>query len=237
MKSAIILAAGVGSRLRPLTDNIPKCCVPVNGTPLIRRVVQQLNSIIPNMPIYVATGYLSQVVRDELMATDANITIVENTQFATTNNMESCRLAIEARTESGSSLILNADCIYDIEIVDAMVKSRTSCIAADTSVYIDENMKVVHTDGIIRNISKAIPKGESVATSIDIYSFEEADLKKLLAIMREFKSREELNQWTEVAIAVLVQQASVQMIDICGKRWMEIDNYSDLRKAEEMFSE
>lgn len=235
MKTAIILAAGVGSRLRPLTATLPKCCVSVGGTSLIRRIVGQLQSLAPDMPIYVVTGYLSNVVRRELADRGTKIHIVENVDYATTNNMESCRRALEARTETGATLIMNADCIYDDAIVARMLSAEGSCIAADTGVYIEENMKVRLVEGLVRDISKAIPEGSDVATSIDIYSFVPADLARLLAIMQGYRDRGDLTQWTEVAIAKLVPDVPVGILDIAGKPWIEIDNHEDLERAEELF--
>lgn len=235
MKTAIILAAGIGSRLRPLTETIPKCCVPVAGKSLIRRVVGQLLTVEPAMPIYIATGYLGGIVKDELFDLGGSLHFVENIDYETTNNMESCRMALEARRENGPSLILNADCAYDNSIVEQMVRVEASYIAADTSVYIEENMKIRLEAGRVCDISKAIPEGKNVATSVDLYSFSALDMARLLDIMQGYRARGELNQWTEVAIAALVRERKVSMLDIAGKAWIEVDNYDDLKAANTLF--
>lgn len=236
MKTAIILAAGVGSRLRPLTDTRPKCCVQVGNTSIIRRIVHQLQTISPKMPVYIAVGYMANVVREELADLNSTIKFVENVDFATTNNMESCRIALEARSHGGSSLIINADCMYDDSIITKMVASKGNAIAADTSVYIDENMKVRLNDGRIEHISKCIEAGSDVATSVDLYSFEAEQLAALLAIMQSYREAGNLNQWTEVAIDALLKQAPVKMVDVSGSHWIEIDNYEDLTRAKKLFS-
>lgn len=235
MKTAIILAAGVGSRLRPLTETRPKCCVSVANTSLIRRVVGQLQANAPQMPIYIVVGYLADVVRTEVADLGATVHIVENADYASTNNMESCRMALETRVETGASLILNADCMYDDAIIAQMVAAEGNCIAVDTGVYIEENMKVHLVDGVVRHISKAIPEGVDVATSIDLYNFEPAELSALLAIMQGYRDGGDLNQWTEVGIDVLVKDASVGIVDIAGLTWIEIDNHEDLARAAELF--
>jgi choline kinase len=238
MKTAIILAAGVGSRLRPLTETMPKCCVPVGGKPLIRRIVGQLQAVAADMPIYIATGYLGNVVQRELADFGGDIRFVDNPNYASTNNMESCRLALEARDMPGPSLIMNADCAYDDAIVARMVAAQVSCIATDSSVYIHENMKVRLDDGWVRDISKAIPEGDDVATSIDLYSFVASDIARLLQIMRGYHAQGDLNQWTEVAIARLVRDSEVGIADITNdEHWIEIDNHDDLQVANKLFVE
>lgn len=237
MKTAIILAAGVGSRLRPLTESMPKCCVRVGGESLIRRIVKQLQAIVVEMPIYIVTGYFGDVVRQELSDFGGDIRFVDNPDYASTNNMESCRLALEARHGGGPSLIVNADCAYDDEIVATMVAAEGSCIAADVGVYIHENMKVRLEAGWIRDISKAIPEGGNVATSIDLYSFVASDVARLLQIMENYHTQGDLNQWTEVAIAKLVRESNVGIADITGKKWIEIDNINDLDIANKIFTQ
>jgi choline kinase len=235
LKTAIILAAGIGSRLRPLTYKMPKCCVPVADVPLISRLVGQLQAVAPKMPIYVVTGYLGTQVRNALVGLDGNIHFIENANYEKTNNMESCRLALAARTETAPSLIINADCVYDSEIVSEMVKAEESCIAADSGVYMPESMKVLLNEGVVRDIAKTIPPGEGVATSIDIYSFVEADLERLLEIMEFFVAKGDLCQWTEVAIAQLVRERNVLCVDTDGRPWVEIDDHNDLQEAARLF--
>ena len=81
--------------------------------------------------------------------------------------------------EQGSSLILNADCIYAPEIVGKMMAAETSCIAADSGMYVEENMKIKVDSGRIVEISKKLKPGVNTHTSIDIYNFNNSDLQKL----------------------------------------------------------
>ena len=149
--------------------------------------------------------------------------------------MESCRIGLESRIDYPASLILNADCVYDDLIVQEMVLVDHSCIATDSSVYNDENMKVLIENNLVKDISKKIVNGENVSTSIDIYSFVKNDLDRLLEIMREFNHRGELNNWTEVAIAKLTSESDIKVLDVNKKPWMEIDDFKDLEIATKLF--
>ncbi|MFA7431215.1 MAG: phosphocholine cytidylyltransferase family protein [Rhodospirillaceae bacterium] len=238
MKTAVILAAGKGSRLRPLTDRMPKACVPVAQRSLVRRLVSQLLACQLDMPIYIAAGYLADMIRAEVAEFGPCVTIVENPDYAVTNNMESCRLALEARREDSSTLIINADCIYDDAIVAGMVAADHSCIATDSSVYYEESMKVRAVDGRLTEISKMLSDAGDTSTSIDIYSFEPDHVADLYSIMRGFHESGDVNQWTEVAIGSLLARPEARVVaaDMKGLRWVEIDNHDDLARAEALWS-
>lgn len=236
-ETAIILAAGVGSRLRPLTENRPKCCVQVGGKSLIRRVIDQLQKADSNIRVYVMTGYLQEAVKSELSEYGSDVTILHNPDYASTNNMESCRMALETRQETGGSIILNADCVYEDSIIEKMVSSEGNVIATDSSAYFEENMKVKLVDGIVRDISKSLPNADDIVTSIDLYRFNSHEVSLLHDIMKGYKDRGDLNQWTEVAISDLVSdpQIEIRTLDNYGARWVEIDDHNDLKRATEIF--
>ena len=236
MKSAIILAAGIGSRLRPLTDSQPKCTILINEESLISRIVKQLISINKEISFYIAIGYLADQIIEELKDFSKNITFVVNQDYQTTNNMESCRMALEHLKDSQDpSLIINADCIYDFKIVKLAYDSTNNAICCDSSVYNDESMKIRLEQERVTDISKQIKNDSSVATSIDLYTLDAQALKALHAIMESYHQRGDLNQWTEVAIQKLLTSHLFNALDISGKKWVEIDNHADLAHAKSIF--
>ena len=235
MKTVIVLAAGVGSRLRPMTLKVPKSLVPVNGIPLLTRFLTQVKKSEVKAEIIVVAGHLSQQVMNLVSSIDSDIRIITNRDFAVTNNMESCRLALEC-WEGGSCVIVNADCVYDDKIVLDLMLSNESCIAIDSSQYCEENMKVSVKYNSITEISKTLPDQDNVHTSIDLYHFVESDIEKLIDIMQGYNQRADLQKWNEVAINDLVKVTKVNTLDFNGHRWMEIDDLLDLAKAEALFS-
>ena len=86
----IILAAGIGSRLRPITDTLPKCLVNVQGIPILQYQLDAFKNA-GIRKLVVATGYLSNKVKDYLEKELHNfdLSIIENKKFLTTNNMYS----------------------------------------------------------------------------------------------------------------------------------------------------
>ena len=141
IKDVVILAAGVGLRLRPLTNIMPKCCVPVSNKSLIRRLVEQLQEKSPNIHIYVASGYLGDILCEEVSVFGNTVSVIKNVNFATTNNMESCRIVFEQIDFSKPVMIINGDCIYADEIIDKMVNAQGNFIGVDRSDYFEESMK------------------------------------------------------------------------------------------------
>jgi len=235
MKNVIILSAGIGSRLRPLTLNLPKTCIAVGQKTIITRLVSQIRSSDTEHIITIVIGYLGHKVKEELSETFSNIKFVYNADYESTNNLYSCMLALQGISH-GEVVIINGDCVYDDEIVTTMLSSKESAIAVDSSSYFDESMKVRVLDNSVKRISKNIKKGANVFTSIDLYYFTENDWKSLLEIMEKICASGTLGEWTEVAIDRLTKLQNVGVIDFANKNWVEVDNLEDLDKANNIWS-
>ncbi|HEX9595966.1 MAG TPA: NTP transferase domain-containing protein, partial [Anaerolineales bacterium] len=114
--SAIILAAGVGSRLAPLTERIPKCLVPVAGKPILLHQIEAFQQCgVKN--ILVVAGYLAEEVKNAL---NGSATVLVNSEFRSTNNMYSLGLA--APLVDGPSLLVNGDVMFDSSILEDLLK-------------------------------------------------------------------------------------------------------------------
>ena len=235
MKNVVILAAGIGSRLRPFTDTTPKSLVQVSGVPLLERLVKQIISHGDDHKITVVAGYLCEQIIASMNNFEKTVNVIVNKEYDNTNNMESCRLALEA-TKYTDCVIVNADCIYDDYIVNSMLDSEISCIAIDSSEYFEENMKVKLGGANVNEISKALLDVENVFTSIDIYSFIKSDVDELLNVMNGYFNSGDLKKWNEVAINDIVKFTEIGVVDFKGYKWVEIDNNDDLKKAEGMFN-
>lgn len=238
MKSAVILAAGIGSRLSPITNNTPKCCIRVKNKSMIVRITDQLLSCNEKMIINIVVGHLSDKVRDEMADYPNNVKIVENLEYQKTNNMESCRIGLEENdVMSGDLLIINGDCVYSDRIVTLMHGLKFSAIGIDTSRFSEENMKILTRSGRAVAISKDILESQGGLTSIDLYNFTNKDVIDLYSIMEGYFHRQDRNKWTEVAINDLLKKAesNVKIFDISGERWMEIDNHDDLEAAQNLW--
>lgn len=233
---AVILAAGLGSRLRPITDEVPKCMVPVNG---IRIIDKQIDNLLQNdvTEIYVVAGYKAEILGDHLRKIYPQVHIVSNPRYAETNNMYS--LFLTAQYVKGEEfLLMNSDVYYDNKIIEGMLQGENqSKIACDRSGYMEESMKItLEYDGRkINHISKKITSEEHFAVSIDVYRISREDSQILFKEVEDtIVVRKDENSWTEVALDNIFNDANFQPYVIDG-RWFEIDNHDDLHKAEQIF--
>jgi HAD superfamily hydrolase (TIGR01450 family) len=236
----VILAAGIGSRLRPMTNTKPKCLVTTAGMPILRYQIDAYIAAGIN-EIVLVIGYEGGAIRDYCKHLKGiQIHIVENPDYETTNNMYSLYLTRHL-VNGGAFILNNADLSIDHTIVsDLLASPSEDAIAVDTSLYNGESMKVsVNPEGFITNISKAIPEADAFACSIDFYKFSEASSKVFFAeIERIIEGEQNLKDWTEVAMQRLMQAGNLlfKPCDIRGKRWVEVDNYEDLALSDRLFS-
>ena len=235
------MAAGVGSRLRPITDKKPKTLVEVNGRPMISVIIEALAQA-GIFEIVICTGYRADQIEQYLESEYSdlvNLKYISNTAYETTNNMYSLYLAKEYL--HGDCFILNADLVFDASIIEAMVAAEGSVVSVDKGFYLDEAMKLkVDNNGFVESISKNIEKSEAYGSSIDVYKFTSLDV----AIIRDsvatiIEESGDWNQWTEVLFDQLFSLGKIQArpLNIAGQRWFEIDNFEDLQAAEILFND
>ena len=237
IKKALILAAGFGSRLAPITDNLPKSLVPVNGTPIL---FQQIESLHENgiTDITVISGYKAEILEREVHAKWPEIRIIESVDYATTNNMYSAYLGREA-VEGGPFLMMNADVFFDASVIRSLLAfDGEDAIVTEIGRYLEESMKVVEENGRLVHISKAVTPEEARGTSIDVYKFSAAGGAAFFEVCRQYiEEKKELKLWSEVALDEVLKAGEVpfRACPLDG-RWLEIDNHDDLAQAESLFA-
>ena len=227
---ALILAAGFGSRLAPLTDNLPKSLVEVNGKPIL---FKQIDNLLENgvTDITIISGYKADVLKSRVLKSYPYIKIVESVDYATTNNMYSAYLGIKSMGFD-EMLMMNADVFFDSSVISSLLKcGHKNAIVVDIGRYIEESMKVIEKDGRLIEISKVISKEDALGCSIDVYKFSkegaEAFLNKCIDYIEKHK---ELKKWSEVALNDVLKEVEFHACPLNG-RWFEIDNHEDLRQA------
>ncbi|MHA1862444.1 MAG: HAD-IIA family hydrolase [Candidatus Thorarchaeota archaeon] len=239
--NAVILAAGIGSRLKPLTNTVPKALIRVNNRSIIRYELEALASLSVNLKVYVVVGYLGKLIADEIKQLDLGIDveIVENVDYDTTNNMYSLSLAMDKiGNDISPTVILNGDVIYDSRIIEGIFRDeRNDLIAVDVGAYLEESMKVIQENGNLVKISKGIEERNALGTSIDLYKLSVPTYITLKNKIESIIKSGRLRDWTEVAIDELLKTGEypAQAFDIEKNPWWEIDNLDDLRIAEIIF--
>jgi HAD superfamily hydrolase (TIGR01450 family) len=240
---AVILAAGVGSRLKGFTSDKPKCMVRVNGKCIVD---YQLDALLGGGvdTVYVVAGYMSGVLKAHLgerYPGERRLQVVENAVFATTNNMYSLyRCAGHLRGKP--FLLMNGDVVLEDAVIDRLLGAPGSAVCVDVGSFAEESMKVVVRPGeqYISGISKTIPQAEAFGCSIDVYRFAaEASSVLFDHLDQTVRVRGRVNDWTEVALNDLMRDGRLLMVpqDIEGAKWYEIDSQEDLTRAELLFGQ
>lgn len=157
--NAIILAAGVGSRLYPYTKNKPKCLLEVNGISLLERTIQALlTNLIDN--IIIATGYLHDQVENFIQKrfSEKSIICIPNPHYKTTNNAQSLLGAL--RPNEAPFLLLDGDLLFDENLLKNLIQSSKKNIMAvdsDLKKVTSEAMKAYGDEDKVTNLSKKEP--------------------------------------------------------------------------------
>ena len=235
---AIILAAGVGSRLRPITNELPKCLVQVNGKSIIEyQIDAYLDAEIEE--IIVLTGYMQEKLVKFLKSKYQNvkITFINNDYYRTTNNMYS--LYLEKDLIKGEFIMSNADVVFSKDMVKLLLKNKEdSIIAVEKDMYNEESMKIVVSKNKVKSISKQIEKSKAYGTSIDLYKFnKEATELMFTEISYIINKDKNLNSWTEVALDSILYKTIFKPMNIGERFWYEIDNHEDLKSADKIVKE
>ena len=232
---ALILAAGFGLRLAPLTNDLPKSLVPVNGKPIL---VKQIENLLANGidDITVISGYKAEIMEDSIGTLFPDVKFIRSVDYASTNNMYSAFLGRDAM-ESSPFLMMNADVFFDASVITALLKdSAPNAIVTEKGVYIEESMKVVEENGRLVRIAKTITEDEALGVSIDVYKFSPDGAKAFFGKCAEYiHDRKELKLWSEVALNDILSEVVFTACPLEG-RWLEIDNMDDLAAAEALFA-
>ncbi len=128
----IILAAGQGTRLRPLTDHCPKCMVEVNGKSIIERQLETMYACgIEEDDIIIVAGYKNDVLRERLKNTKIHFVI--NKEYEATNMVYSLMCAKNTMELAGDILISYGDILYNAEVLNKILNAQ-----AESSVIVDD---------------------------------------------------------------------------------------------------
>lgn len=252
----IILAAGQGTRLRPLTDYCPKCMVEVNGKSIIERQLKTMHTCgIRDEDITVVTGYCSDVLREHFR--DSAIRFVVNGEYETTNMVYSLMCAKSVIEQENDILVSYGDIIYDAGVLEKILSSREdSAIIVDDGWYgywsvrcenplDDAETLMFDEQGYLTEIGQKTDDLDKVQSQyIGLMRFRGDGLKALLEVSAEAekRSREGKELWrTDRTYRKMYMTDLLQgMIDE-GKRlkavhiqrgWFEIDDRADLKVVE-----
>lgn len=236
---AIILSAGQGRRLLPLTENTPKCCLPLASHSMLEWQLSQIAQSDVD-EVVVVTGFESERVEAVVeLAADKfpslKVRTLHNPFYARSDNLGTCWVARGEMLEP--FLIINGDTLFEAAILKKLLSSPHEYpITLTTDAkgdYDDDDMKVVTDDGRLLRVGKKLDlefvNGESIGMMV--FNQEGADTFKH-KVETLMKSPEGLTRWYLSAIDELADEGHVGVCSILGLSWCEVDDHNDLKHAE-----
>lgn len=223
IKRAIIMAAGKGTRMRPITNEIPKPLVKVNGKRMIDTVIDALYEQGIH-EIYVVVGYLKEKF-SELKTDYPNISIVENPYFDIANNISSL---YAVRDHLEEAIILDGDqLIFNSKILHPeFTLSGYACIPVENGT--DEWLMQVNNDGVVTSCSRTGGEKGWQLYSISRWTKEDGEkLKHHLEIEFEEKKNHEI-YWDDVAMFCYPTEYEMGIYPMQQGDIVEIDSLEEL---------
>lgn len=235
----IILCAGQGRRLLPLTENTPKCCLPVANHSILEWQVSQIEQCGVD-EIVVVTGFepgRAEAIVEVAAGRFPGVAIrtLHNPFYARSDNLGTCWVARSEMHEP--FLIINGDTLFEAAILKKVLADTHSYpITLTTDAkgdYDADDMKVVTDEGRLlrvgKNLEMEFVNGESIGMMVFDSEGADAFRHKVETLMKSPKS---LARWYLSAIDELADEGHVGVCSIKGLSWCEVDNQADLKHAE-----
>jgi len=236
--TALLLAAGTGSRLQPLTDDAPKCLTEINGVTILERLIHGLRQQ-GFRRLVVVLGYLGECIREYLVDHAAGLTVdyVINPRYRTTNNLYSLWLARKEIREP--FLLVECDLVFDVSLLgdmlhpDKIAVSHRRAWMNGTTVTVDPFQRVT----TVQVGGSAIADDSSYKT-VNICSLSVASWQRVHERLNRRVLAGRVNEYYEAVFADMVSDGSLsfEAVFFDPDRWHEVDTLGDLRECERLFS-
>ncbi len=234
---AIILSAGQGKRLGPITESIPKALLDIAGQELLAWQIGNLSHAGID-EIVIVTGYKAELIQDALNRLQSGypgctLSEIINPSFDTTENLVSCWAARDEMTSD--FLLVNGDTLFESSIIKSLLTSPIApvTLAVDHKPQYDEDdMKVSLADSRLTDVGKTIPhdKTDGEAIGVSLFRGDGPELFRQ-ALEEAMQWKDVAQQWYLSVIRQLAQNQEVQTQLIDGLAWQEIDYPDDLARA------
>ncbi len=237
-RHAIILAAGEGRRLRPLTDTVPKCMVEVCG----RSILENALALFGGRGVEttrIVIGHLAPVVRQRIGASfkGMKIEFVENADYATTNSMYSLHMGLQSIREA--TWVLEGDVFFEPAVLAKPVAKEISWFVDAArkdldGAYIrfDDTRRALSLD-IIRDLK--LLSGQR-GKSIGLLHLDGRGAVHVQRWLEQGVAAGQTNLYYDLIVGPHFHEASVEVVDVGGLKWFEIDNLADLENARRLFA-
>ena len=235
--TALLLAAGTGTRLQPLTDDCPKCLTEVCGVPILGRLVSCL--IAQGFRrLVVAVGYRSEQIRNYLESHASGLTVdfVNCPEYATTNNIYSLWRAREHIREP--FVLIESDLVFDSHLLGLMRVRDRIAVGCFSSQLIGTTVAINEFGRVLSFRVGADPDASRLGyKTVNVYSLSTETWQEVVRRLDRRIAAGRVHDYYEVVFSEMVADRSLtlQSVHFDEGRWCEIDTIKDLRVAEKIF--
>lgn len=230
---AVILAAGEGRRLHPLTLDRPKAMLEVGGRTLIERALSALRGAgIERSEVIILAGHKAERLKEVAL----HCRFIHNEIYDTTNNIYSLWLA-RGELVGQEFLLLNSDVLFASQMVKNILQDARSSLMMvdDVNPLVKEEMRVmVNGEQRITAIAKTLDRRQSAGEYIGLARFGKDFSKAFFDKMDEMIADGQTGVWYENAIADILADYPLYSLSTLGLPWIEVDTHEDLARAVEI---
>jgi choline kinase len=235
---AIILAAGTGTRLMPLTKDIPKPLLEIGDISLMERMMITCISNDVNEFIIVL-GHKKERVLEKIdylkEKYNVKIEFIENKKYSQTNT--SCSVHLATKGLDDDILIINGDNVVDERIISGLVKINETALVVDNFKDLnEESFKLRIKNNIIMEIGKGIDIDTASGEFIGISKVSKDDLNLFNSLLDDLIA-EDVQNYYDLAYKDLSKKSNMQYFYTDGLKWTEIDDINDWQYAHTLIEE
>lgn len=225
---AILLAAGVGTRISRMIEQIPKSTLPINGKPLIRMTAEKLLSL--GLDVIVVVGYKKEKIYEALKG--LNVKYYFNPFFSITNSIASLWFAREEI--DGDILIMNADVFVSSNIIRNILDDpREKVMSIDYSrTKTGDYFFSTAENGVIKKYGKDLPLEERTCEYVGVAKINSKFADIFKGRMDQLINKGKFQLWWENIMYSFAEEIGneVYTLDVKGEFWSEIDYFDDYER-------
>jgi NDP-sugar pyrophosphorylase family protein len=238
VRTALLLAAGTGTRLQPLTNDAPKCLTEVNGVPILEQQVRCLEHW-GFEHLIVVLGHQGNQIREFLSnsVSDLKVSYIENPIFGSTNNLYSLWLA--RKMIDRSFLLIECDLFFEAGLLSGMLQPDRIALASPqswmdgTTVTLDNSQRVAAFQ-----LGNSTQRDPLAYKTVNIYSLSLATWHGMRRCLDTYVSSGRVNDYYEAVLRDMTVDGTFNAtaVSFDHGKWYEIDTLEDLRAAERLFA-
>ncbi len=232
---ALLMAAGVGSRISRHLHGQPKCCVEVGENPLIKYTFELLKDKGIH-DIALVTGYQEKYILQSLEG--FGYRRYYNPFFRVTNSIASAWMAKDFLAGSDDLIIMNADVFIEPAVIDILQEeTRSPVMLSDSTRIEDADYRFSWEHSLIKKYGKQLSNDQTTGEYVGICKLNQQYIGYFRQQMIDTINAEDYTCWWEDVIYRTVDKgAEVFVKDIAGYFWAEVDYIEDYERIKKFIS-